>query len=152
MYPYCLYGVFQVYGEEGSRTCKAVIYPNRVVLECDGHDVSDRVKDRELFLAEEVDRAIRSRSTRLTRRGEPDLRLGLLVNAFMILEGDLHYNQVTLPRCGILYNPKSDILVTKCLVMSISAKRFPDIVIVIGVVDIIPRLGLVVIGVFEVIY
>jgi hypothetical protein len=32
---------------------------SRIVSERDGQDVSDRIEDRELFLAEEVDRAMR---------------------------------------------------------------------------------------------
>src|SRR5271156_2140385 len=61
MHPRCLRGVFQVRGEEGLRACGAVVHQNRVVSERDGHDVSDRTEDRELFLAEEVDRAVRRR-------------------------------------------------------------------------------------------
>jgi hypothetical protein len=52
---------------------------------------------------------------------------------------------------GILHNLKLDILVAKFLVASFSAKRFLNIVIVIGIVDSILRLSLVVIGVFGVI-
>lgn len=112
--------------------------------------MSDRTEDREFLLAEEVDRTVRS--ARLARRGEPDLQLGLLVSAFVVLKGNLYCNQVTLPRPGILHDPELDILVIEYLIASFGTRRFPNIVIVIGVVDIIPRLGLVVIGVFGVIY
>ena len=50
----CLYKVFQVCGKERFCTCKAVVYPNRVVSERDSYDISDRIKDKELFLAKEV--------------------------------------------------------------------------------------------------
>jgi hypothetical protein len=112
--------------------------------------MSDRIEDRELFLVEEVDHIIRS--ARLVRRGEPDLRLRLLISAFVVLKGNLYYNYVTLPRRGILHNPESDILVIECLVASFNTKRFPNIIIVVGVINIILRLGLVVVGVFRVIY
>ena len=88
----------------------------------------------------------------LARRGELDLRLRLLVSAFVVLKGDLHCNQVTLPRRGILHNPESNILVAECLVASFGARRLPNIIIVIGIINIIPRLGLVIVGVFGVIH
>jgi hypothetical protein len=70
----------------------------------------------------------------------------------VVLESDLYCNQVTLPRRRILRDPKSDILAAECLVASFGARRFPDIIIVIGFVDIIPRLGLVVVRVFGVVH
>jgi hypothetical protein len=61
MHPRCLHGVFQVRGKEGLRAYGAVVYPNGVVSERDGHDMSDWIEDRELFLAKEVNRAMRRR-------------------------------------------------------------------------------------------
>jgi hypothetical protein len=86
------------------------------------------------------------------RRGEPDLRLGFLISAFIVLEVDLYYNQVTLSKRGILYNLELDILVIECLIASFSTRRLSNIVIVISVINIIPRFGLVIVGVFGVIY
>lgn len=57
-----------------------------------------------------------------------------------------------LPRREILYDLESDILVVECLIVSFSARRFPNIVIVISIIDIILRLGLVIVRVFRVIY
>jgi hypothetical protein len=70
----------------------------------------------------------------------------------VVLEGDLYCNQVTLPRRGILHDPESDILVVECLIAPFGVKRFSDIIIVISVVDIIPRLGLIIIRVFRVVH
>jgi hypothetical protein len=70
----------------------------------------------------------------------------------VVLKGNLYYNQVTSPRRGILYNPESDILIVECLIAFFGVKRFPNIIIVISVVNIIPRLGLVIVKVFGVIH
>jgi hypothetical protein len=70
----------------------------------------------------------------------------------VVLEVDLHYNQVTLPRRGILHDPELDILVAECLIASFSTRRFPNIVIVISVVNIILRFGFIIVGVFKVIH
>jgi hypothetical protein len=70
----------------------------------------------------------------------------------VVLKGNLYYNQVTSPRRGILYNPESDILIAECLIAFFGVKRFPNIIIVISVVNIIPRLGLVIVKVFGVIH
>jgi hypothetical protein len=86
------------------------------------------------------------------RREELDLRFRLLVSAFIVLKSDLYYNQVTPSRRGILHDLKSDILVTEYLIAPFSVRRFPDIIIVISVVNIILRLGLVVVRVFRVVY
>jgi hypothetical protein len=88
----------------------------------------------------------------LVRRGEPALRLGFLVSAFIVLEVNLYYNQVTIPRRGILYDLELDILVVECLEASFSTRRFSNIVIVISIINIIPRFDLVIVGVFGVIY
>jgi hypothetical protein len=85
------------------------------------------------------------------RREESDLRFGLLVSAFVVLKSNLYYNQVTPPRRRILHNPESDILIAECLVAPF-VRRFSNIIIVISVVDIILRLGLVIIRVFRVVY
>jgi len=86
------------------------------------------------------------------RRGEPALRLWFLVSAFVVLKVDLYYNQVSLSRRRILHDLELDILVAECLVASFSARRFPNIVIVISVVNIILRFGLVIVRVFGVMY
>ena len=57
-----------------------------------------------------------------------------------------------LPRCRILYDLELDILIAECLIASFSARRFPSIVIVISVVNIILRFGFIIVGVFRVIY
>jgi hypothetical protein len=69
----------------------------------------------------------------------------------VVLEGDLHSNQVTLPRRGILYDLELDILVVECLIASFGVKRCLKIIIVISVVDIILRLSLLVVGVVGII-
>jgi hypothetical protein len=56
------------------------------------------------------------------RRREPTLWLGFLVSAFVVLEINLYYNQVTLPRRGILHDPELDILVIERLVASFGAR------------------------------
>jgi hypothetical protein len=71
------------------------------------------------------------------KREGPDLQFRLLVSAFVVLESNLYHNQVTLPRRGILHYPESDILVAECLVVPFGTRRFPDIIIVISVIDII---------------
>jgi hypothetical protein len=45
-----------------------------------------------------------------------------------------------------------DILVAECLIASFSARRFPNIVIVISIIDIVPRFGLVIVRVFGVMH
>jgi hypothetical protein len=57
-----------------------------------------------------------------------------------------------LPRRGILHNLELDILIAECLIASFSARRFPNIIIVISVINIIPRFSFIIIGVFRVIY
>jgi len=57
-----------------------------------------------------------------------------------------------LPRRGILYNPELDILIIERLIASFSTRRFPNIIIVISIINIIPRFSLVIVGVFGVIY
>jgi hypothetical protein len=86
------------------------------------------------------------------RRGEPALRLRFFISAFIVLEVNLYYNQVTLPRFRILYNLESNILIVECLIISFSTRRFPNIIIVISVINIILRLSLVIVKVFRVIY
>jgi hypothetical protein len=86
------------------------------------------------------------------RRREPTLRLRFLISAFIVLKINLYYNQVTLPRHRILHNLELNILVIERLIASFSARRFPNIVIVISVVNIIPRFSLVIVRVFGVIY
>jgi hypothetical protein len=44
------------------------------------------------------------------------------------------------------------ILIAECLVASFDARRFPDIIIIISIVDIILRLGLIVVRVFGVVH
>jgi hypothetical protein len=70
----------------------------------------------------------------------------------VVFKGNLYYNQVTLPRRRILYNPESDILIAECLIASFGARRFSNIIIVIDIINIILRLGLVIVKVFRVIY
>ena len=70
----------------------------------------------------------------------------------MVLKVNLYYNQVTLPRRGILFNPELNILIIECLIISFCAKRFPNIIIIISVINIILRLSLVIVKVFKVIY
>jgi hypothetical protein len=87
----------------------------------------------------------------LARRGESDLWFRLLISAFIVLKSNLYYNQVTPPRHRILYDLEPDILIAECLIAPF-IKRFSNIIIIISVVNIIPRLGLVIIKVFRVVY
>jgi hypothetical protein len=54
-------------------------------------------------------------------------------------------------RHWVLHNPKLDILIAECLIVPF-IKRFPNIIIVISIINIIQRLGLVIVRVFRVIY
>jgi hypothetical protein len=51
-----------------------------------------------------------------------------------------------------LHNLELDILVIKCLIASFNAKRFPNIVIVISVVNIVLRFSLIIVRVFGVMH
>jgi hypothetical protein len=79
------------------------------------------------------------------KTGERDLRFGLLVRAFVVLQGDLHSKQVSLSARGILHHPKSDVLLTKCLVASLCLSRFTGIIVIIYIVCIVPGLRSVVV-------
>jgi hypothetical protein len=52
----------------------------------------------------------------------------------------------------MLYNPELNILIIEYFIVSFSIKRFSNIIIIISVVDIILRLGLIIIKVFKVVY
>jgi len=92
------------------RKIGTAVNSDRVVLERDHHDVGDRAEDRELFFAEEVDRAVNQGQQlggwggvdREVRR--EDRRFRLLVSSFVVLESYLHSKQVSFFMYGILHN------------------------------------------------
>jgi hypothetical protein len=79
--------------------------------------VRDRAEDRERVLAKQEGRARKDELARAQDARRSNVRFGLIVNSFMVPQGDLYRKKVSLSLLGILHYPKADILVAECFVL-----------------------------------
>lgn len=138
------------------RAAWAVLHQDRIVTECDGQDVGDRVEGGQPLFPEEIDRTetrsqLRERRGGMNDDGDTD-GLGFLSAAPMMRELCLHRKKVSLSRNWVLHDPQPDMLVAKTLVAPFPLRIIPGVfivcgIVVISIVCVLPRLGPVVVWV-----